>query len=115
MGVDFLAKTKDSRNRAWDRGRSQLATDDLLKKIPSEKDRTCLFERVSGAILLENEEIFVCEREQRILAVRKKTEIAQAVNPPAEIVDCLKSMGGWSKAIVKRVHQRSGCADILIK
>lgn len=115
MGTDFLAKTKDTRRHAWNRNRALLARDDLLKRIPAEEKRTFLFQSYQGVNFDENEEIIVCERRNGIRAIRKKTEVAKAVNPSREVLDCLKSVGGWTRAQVKKIHPKSGCVDIVIK
>ena len=114
MGADFVAKSKRSFQKAWDRGRLSLATADLLNRLPTVDRRTFAAELANDARVACGDMLLVESTAREIRVSASGNEVAQLRSPSSELLAAIQQSHGVATAVVRHVHEISGVADLEI-
>lgn len=114
MGADFIRKAAKSFEKSWDRRRIELATADLFTRQPTCAARTAEADIINNARLEVGEAVTVQEADNRLIAMRGLSVVAQFHNPSTDLVVAVRSSCGIAKGTVEQVHSLSGVAEISI-
>jgi hypothetical protein len=114
MGTDFLEKTAPTFQKCWDQGRVDLASQDLLTRLPTVKARSFAAEVATPGSLQKGDKITVDKVDKALIATRGLTELARCEDPPAELLDALAANCGVAQGVVDEVHEVAGIVEISI-
>lgn len=114
MGLDFVTKCTPSFQRSWDQNWVELQEPDLFRRQPQVEERTFRLSLADGIFLQVGEQILLRWHADELVAFRGRVRLGAVANPPLALREAIQQACGTVCAQVRRIHPRSGAADISV-
>lgn len=116
MGVDFLEAKAKRHRKAWDVAAVALRTHDLFTREPECAERNAIADVLPEKELREGEVLLVrLDDAGRVVALRGLEPVAVFPNPPAEMVEALRTCPErLAKGVVQQVNKISRTVSIRV-
>jgi hypothetical protein len=113
MGVEFIAKTKDSFQKTWARGCEELKVADLFTIHPDER-RTIVVRPETPNSFRVGETYIVHANDAEIRVYMQHHLVGMSVNAPQSVLDRLRELGGKTIGILQNTREHSGLVDVAV-
>ena len=116
MGLDFIRKAAGSFKKQWNEGAERLAERDLYGEYPECATRSLVLDISHDAAVNKSECLLLrCENDGSLAAYRECEQLAVARDAPMDLVNAIKSRGGYAFGEVERVHKRARAIRLKVK
>ncbi len=112
MGLDFIRRAAKGFTKAWDRGRTSLASPSLFTRYPESRTRTVIADVMPDSQVQVGAELVVCFAGDQLILVEETNQIGCMKNPPADLVEAVREAGGYALGQIKQFNPLSGTADV---
>jgi hypothetical protein len=113
MGVEFIAKTKDSLQKAWARGCEELKVADLFTIHPDER-RTIVVRPETPNSFRAGETYIVHADGDDIRVYAGHHLVGVSVNPPSSVLNRIRALGGKTIGMLQNTREHSGLVDVAV-
>ena len=114
MGLDFIRRAAKGFTKAWDRGRTSLATPTLFTRYPESRTRTVIAEMQPDCNVSVGAELAICVVGDKLILIDETSQVGCMQNPPTDLVDAVRAAGGCALGQITRFNPISGTADVEI-
>jgi hypothetical protein len=113
MGVEFIAKVKDSFQKAWARGCEELKAADFFTIHPDEL-RTIVVQLQTPESFRVGETYIVHADGDDIRVYAGHHLVGVSVNPPSSVLNRIRELGGKTIGMLQNTREHSGLVDVAV-
>jgi hypothetical protein len=114
MGLDFIRKAAKSFHKGLDQSLVDLGTPNLFTLQPNCESRAYAATICANSIISAGEVLSVRFQDDKIIAQRGMSVVAEFVSPPAELVDAIKESYGEAWGTVTEIYEIANTAEIIV-
>lgn len=112
MGLDFIKKAAPAFHKALDRRAIELRTPSLFNRDIPSIARSASAEISQGCKFTPGEKVLLRILNNKLIAQRGNTVVAEFPAPPAEFIKQVQAGAGIEKGVVNAVHELSQTVEI---
>jgi hypothetical protein len=113
MGVEFIAKVKDSFQKAWARGCEELKAADFFTIHPDEL-RTIVVQPQTPESFRVRETYIVHADGDDLRVYAGHHLVGVSVNPPSSVLHRIRALGGKTIGMLQNTCEHSGLVDVAV-